>query len=505
MLQGVDLTIMPGEMLGVVGQNGSGKSTLAKVISGFYPPDRGTEIKVDGEALPVPPHLHDLRTAGIAIVHQDLGLIEDATVVENVRIAVMGGRTWTRRVDWPEQERMASPALQRLGYKGSLRTRVRELPPADRARVAIARATQDHMPGHGLLIFDESTRALPSEAIEEFYGTVRQLQDDGTAVLMIGHRLEEILAHCDRVTVLRDGRTVADGISTRGVSEGELATLMIGHALTHLGFEGKERIGGEHQATVSGLTGDGLAAPFDLSLAKGEIVGLTGLPGSGFESIPYLISGASPGHGRLELGGRRIDLATASVARLVKAGVALIPENRPKQGLALAQNVRDNIALPWLDDNSHFWFTGRSWQEEATNYVIGSLGVRPADPLSLVGRLSGGNQQKVVLGKWLIGGPTLLVMHEPTQGVDVRARQDLLGAIHEVAVKGASVLIASTEAEDLITVCNRVLVFRDGVVSDEIAEPEAGIQIVEAVYEGAGATGAPSHARSASRTEESEK
>lgn len=483
-LSDVNLTVNPGEMQGIVGQNGSGKSTLAKVISGYYPPDRGTEIRVDGEKLPVPVRLRDLRSAGIAIVHQDLGLIEGASVIENVRIAAMTGSRWTRRVRWGREAREAQVALNRLGYSGPLRALVKDLPPADRARVAIARASQGHTPGHGLLIFDESTRALPAEALEDFYSTVRLLCDDGTAVLMIGHRLGEILEHCDRVTVLRDGKCVAEGVSTQGVSESDLATHMLGHSLSHLSFGERERSTEVSAAVIHDLEGPGLSRPFDLKLGRGEIVGVTGLPGAGFESIPYLIAGAVPARGTLELSGKKIDLASTSLAKLVKMGVALVPENRPRDGLGFSHSVTDNIALPWLGERGRFWATGHRWQQLEAASVIDRLGISPADPLHLVGRLSGGNQQKVLLGKWLVGAPRLLVMHEPTQAVDVKARQDLLRAIHEIAGGGTSVLIVSTEPEDLVTVCDRVLLFQEGAAFDEISEPFDSTRIIDAIYSG---------------------
>jgi ribose transport system ATP-binding protein len=480
-LSEASLKVMPGQMHGIVGQNGSGKSTLAKVITGYHSPDPGAEIAVDGSALPVPVRLRDLRGAGIGIVHQDLGLIEDGTVIENVRIAALRGSGPWRRIRWSREAEAASVALDRLGFRRQLRTLVKDLAPADRARVAIARAIQEHQPGHGVLIFDESTRALPTDALEDFYETVRQLLADGTAVVSIGHRLSEILEHCDLVTVLRDGRVAAAGIPTEGVSEGDLAGRMLGHALVHLSFDERRRVAGS-RIEIAGLAGGGLQTPLDLELGHGEIVGLTGLPGSGFESIPYLLAGAEPAAGTIVIDGEGRDLSRSSLQDMVDAGVVLVPENRPLEGLALNHTVLENVSLPWLGQRGRPWATGRRWQLEQAGAMIERLGIVPPDPSALVGKLSGGNQQKVLLGKWLAGDTRLLLLHEPTQAVDVKARQDILRAIHDVAEAGTNVLIASTEPEDLVTVCDRVLLFRDGVLDAEIAASFDADQIIGATY-----------------------
>jgi ribose transport system ATP-binding protein len=481
-IAGIDLTVHPGEMHGLVGQNGSGKSTLAKVISGYHAPDRGAEVVVDGEPLRLPIRPKELRAHAVSIVYQDLGLIEDATVVENVRIALLRRSRWTGRVSWKREVHAARTALDRLGFERPLRTLVRDLAPADRAKVAIGRAIQDHTPGQGLLIFDESTRALPAEALHDFYATVRQLRDDGTGVLMIGHRLGEILEHCDRVTVLRDGRCAAEGEPTEGVSESDLAIRMLGHALSHLDLGARARRDDGAAVVVRGLAGDGLAVPIDLAIREGEIVGLTGLPGSGFEAVPYLIGCAQRAHaGTLTIEGRQIDLTATTLPRLVRHGVVLVPENRPRDGLGLTHTVTENVSLPWLRRGRR-WATGRAWQVREAERVIDTLGVTPRDPAHVVGRLSGGNQQKVLLGKWLAGGPKLLLLHEPTQAVDVQARQDLLRAIHDVARQGTSVIVASTEPEDLVTVCDRVVLFRDGAVAGELHEPRDSSSIFSAVY-----------------------
>jgi ribose transport system ATP-binding protein len=237
------------------------------------------------------------------------------------------------------------------------------------------------------------------------------------------------------------------------------------------------------RARVRGLRAAGLSEPFSLELTAGEIVGLTGLPGSGFERVPYLITGAAaPDAGSVEIGGERMDLPSADVATMMRRGIVLVPEDRLHEGLSIAHSVRDNITLPWLSHRGRPWAAGGRWRTAQTRAAIDELGVRPTDPRHLISRLSGGNQQKVLLGKWLAGGPELLVLHEPTQAVDVAARQDLVRAIHRVSASGTTVLVASSEVADLSLLCHRVLVFADGRVSTELTEDVNETAILAATY-----------------------
>lgn len=482
-LKDVHLTVMPGELHGIIGQNGSGKSTLAKVISGYHAPDPGASIQVDGQDLHVPIRLKDLRAASVSIVYQDLGLIPDANVLENVRIGTLKRGRFSGRVDWQHEGQAARPALDRLGFTHPLTTPVADLPPASRAEVAIARAMQDHQQGRGLILFDEATRALPLDALEAFYGTVRQLLRDGTSALLIAHHLEEILKYCDRVTVLRDGELVAAGIPTAGLTEGDLARTMLGRTLATLSFDARPPAPAP-QVSLRGIRGGRLTTPVDLDLGAGEVVGVTGLPGSGFETLPYLIAGArKPALGTVTLGEEQVELTGASLAEMVKRGVLLVPENRLGDGLSAEHDVMANITLPWMERHARPWWLGRGWRLEQTGKIIDQLGVVPRDPHHLIARLSGGNQQKVLLGKWLAGRPRLLLLHEPTQAVDVKARQDLLTAIHRVAAEGTSVLIASTEVADLSLLCDRVLVFHSGSVDVTIDGEFDEHTILDATYD----------------------
>lgn len=481
-LRDVSLSIMPGEVHGIVGQNGSGKSTLAKIVSGYHAPDAGTELLVDGTELRLPVRLKDLHQSGVSIVYQDLGLLPHEHVVANVRIGAVRGTRVARRVDWRIEGALARTSLERLGFKGSMSASIEHLTPADKARVAIARALQERHPGRGLIIFDESTRALPEDALADFYATIRSLTREGTSVLIIGHRLTEILDHCDRVSVLRDGQCVASSLPTEGLAESKLAAIMLGRDLAAIDLE--EGHASTAQAVgAHGVQGPGLRRPLDLSLAKGEVVGLAGLPGSGYEAPPYLLSGASPATGgQLTIEADVIDLPGSTIDSLARAGVVLVPEGRLNEGLCADHSIRENIALPWVGRQSRPWATGRGWQEREAMKVLDDFNVVPRDIEARVGSLSGGNQQKVLLGKWLVGSPRLLLLHEPTQAVDVHARREILEAIHRVARRGTSVLLASSEAPDLALICDRILIFRDGVVEHELAGPCDPNQLLDLIY-----------------------
>ncbi len=481
-LRDVSLSIMPGEVHGIVGQNGSGKSTLAKIVSGYHAPDPGTELLVDGAGLRLPVRLKDLHQSGVSIVYQDLGLLPHEHVVANVRIGAVRGTPLARRVNWRAEAAMARASLERLGFKGGLSASIEHLTPADKARVAIARALQERQPGRGLIIFDESTRALPEDALADFYATIRSLTAEGTSVLIIGHRLTEILDHCDRVSVLRDGQCVASSLSTEGLAESKLAAIMLGRDLAAIDLEPG---GASDRPAVraNAVQGPGLRHPLELTIAKGEVVGLCGLPGSGYEAPPYLFGGAARAtSGHLTIDDDRIELSKSSIESLARVGVVLVPEGRLSEGLCADHSIRENIALPWVGQQGRPWATGRRWQEREAMKVLDDFNVVPRDIEARLGSLSGGNQQKVLLGKWLVGNPRLLLLHEPTQAVDVHARREILEAIHRVARRGTSVLLASSEAPDLALICDRILIFRDGQVEHELAGPCDPNQLLDLIY-----------------------
>jgi ribose transport system ATP-binding protein len=476
------LTVLPGEIHALVGQNGSGKSTLIKALAGYHVPDPGAELEVDGRRIRLPIQPGRLRSLGISFVHQDLGLVEHLSVSENVSVGHEQCGRLSRRIDRQREAVVARRLLTDLRVDVDPAAPVLTLSPEQRACVAIARALRSQVAGAGLIILDESTRALSIEALASFYQSLRRAVRRGSSVLVVAHSLQEVMAEADRVTILRDGVVVGAGLRTGALSEAEIARLMVGRdvARTH---PFKDTVNGErNRVAVRGLA-TRHRETIDFTVAAGEVVGLTGPAGGGWEDVPYLLAGAkAAAAGSVTVDGTTHDLTRPQIRKLLAAGVVLVPERRLQQGIVGDFSVTDNISLPRLRARGRPWFSGVRWQRLEAEQVIRALGVRPADPKIAVGKLSGGNQQKVLFGKWLLGGPALLILHESTQGVDVAARQDLFRAVGSTARSGASVLVVSNDPHELSAICHRVLVIRDGSVTAELALPQAD-DILNAAYD----------------------
>jgi ribose transport system ATP-binding protein len=486
-LRDVHLDVAPGEIHGLIGQNGSGKSTLAKILTGYSAPDPGARVLVDGEPLRLPVRLRETQARGVAVVHQSLGLVADLTVVENLRVGRFRANRLTRAIRWREERQDAAAVLERLGHPVPLEARVADLSEEDRATVAIARALQDAEPGRGIIIFDESTRSLSRASLEHFYDMLDDIVATGTSVLLISHHLEEVLEATDRVTVLRDGVAVETGLRTAELTEHDLVRAVMGRTLESLT---PRRNAGPPAASraadaiaVRGVTGS-VAAGVDLDIRPGEVVGITGLAGSGHDELPYLLTGARPARtGTLQIGSATLDLTRCDSAEAIAAGVVLVPESRELEGLALDLPVGENLVLPRRRRPAVLPVDRRAEQRIVEDWVQ-RLDVRPPDPTLDVGRLSGGNQQKVLLAKWLARGPALLVLHEPTQAVDVGARQVITGAVRRAAEEGCAVLVAGTDETELTMLCDRVIVLRGGRPAKELAGDFSPDDIVESIFSG---------------------
>jgi ribose transport system ATP-binding protein len=487
-LREVDLAVTPGEIHALIGQNGSGKSTLVKILTGYHEPDAGASLTVDGQVLDLPVRWSEASAAGVSVVHQDLGLLDQLSVAENIGIGGFAHHRVSRKIDWQAQDAVARRVLERLDVPLDPSTPVAGLSAMRRAEVAIARALRDQRPGQGLVILDEATRALPREELQRFHRLLRTVVADGTSVLMVSHNLSEVLQLADRVTILRDGAVAAGGLPTAGVTEHDLARHMLGKAVESVGRGRRHPGSTDVAARVEGLRADGLG-PLAFEVAPGEVVGLTGLPGSGFEAVAQLVTGGRrPLAGTLTTRHGTVDLSRADVARCMALGAALVPEKRILEGLAVELSIRDNIALPNIRRRGRPWHVGRRWQDAQARTSIERLGIRTRSPHMLVKELSGGNQQKVLFAKWLSVEPDLLVLHEPTQAVDVGARVDILRAVAETAARGVGVLLVSIEPTDLADVCDRILVSgRDGAL-DEIRTDDPD-EVLHAIYSASALTG----------------
>jgi ribose transport system ATP-binding protein len=471
-LHDVDLTIRRGEVHGLLGENGSGKSTLVKILSGFHVPDGGGELEINGRSVSLPLHPGQFRSLGMSFVHQELGLVPSLSVVENFLVGdLTSHRSW--RLSWAGERRRAQETLKSFGLKLDPRAKVSDLRPTDRALLAIVRAveeiranTADDGSEYGLLVLDEPTVFLPASDRDELFAIVREIAATRASVLFVSHDLDEILEVTDRVTVLRDGN-LRGTIDTAQASDKVLVEMIVGRRLQALSIEREQTKAGK-AISITGLTGR-YARDVSLTVHEGEVVGLTGLLGSGFEEIPYYVFGArSAAAGRLEVDGKIYDLHGMSPSRAVEAGVALIPADRQRDGSVGSLSLGDNVMVRVLHKyQSRVGLNRRRMRSDARK-LLEQFDVRPPDPGLKYQSLSGGNQQKAMLAKWLQTKPSLLLLHEPTQGVDVGARQQIFQLTRKAAANGTAVVWVSLDNEQLAAVCDRVVVFGRGRVAREL-------------------------------------
>ena len=482
-LRGVTLDVAPGEIHALIGQNGCGKSTLAKILTGVYTPDTGSGVAVDGEAVQLPLRPAEARARGVAVVHQSLGLVKDATVLENTRLGRLAGSRFLRRIDWKRERAATEAVFERMGRQIPLDARVADLREDERAVVAIARALQDLPDDGGLIILDESTRALGREALERFFGLLDGIVAKGTSVLLITHRLEEVIDAADRVTVMRDGQVVVAGRPVEGMNKTALASLMLGRQADDLEHRTAAETIDAPPVVVEGLTGLRVR-DIGFSVRPGEVLGLTGLGGSGYDDVPYLLSGVTPAEaGTVTLPSGTTKVRRLTPAKAIAAGMALVPEGREAAGLAMEMTITENLAFPQTCITSGLVAPVKASAERSlAEDWIGRLDVRPPVPQTLLKNMSGGNQQKVLLAKWLATDPTLLVLHEPTQAVDVGARHIIVTAVREAAREGRAVIVAGSDENELALLCDRVLVFSGGAVREELTGDITPERIVGSIY-----------------------
>lgn len=477
-LAGVSFDVAPGEVHGLLGKNGSGKSTLVKILAGFHAPDDGGQLQFNGEQVALPLRTGDFRRLGMSFVHQNLGLVPSLNVLENLRFAQLGAMRGPY-VNWAQQRTLAAAALARFGLDLDLGERVDRLSAVDRALLAIVRAFEDiriataSTGRPGLVLLDEPTPFLPAEGVERLFALIRDIAATGSSVIFISHDIDEVMTITDRATVLRDGE-VAGKLVTREAGHGDFVELIVGSRLARLeGSRHVERRSFPPLATVSGAAGKGLA-PTDITVGKGEILGLTGLIGAGYEELPYLIFGARPATaGTLTFSGEpTLPLAAMTPRRALDGGQALLPGDRNGASGVGSLPVFENLFLPDLDRFTRGGILGYGRMRREARDLGQTYQVRPNDPDMVLSSLSGGNAQKVLLARWMNRKPRLLLLDEPTQGVDVGTRAMIFEALRAAAAQGMSVICASSDAEQLAEICDRVLVFARGRVVTELAGPD---------------------------------
>ncbi|MEV6246668.1 sugar ABC transporter ATP-binding protein [Streptomyces sp. NPDC051742] len=478
-LDGVDLEVAPGEVHCLLGQNGAGKSTLIKVLAGAHQPDDG-RITWNGEPVRLRSPSAAVRL-GIATIYQELDLVEGLTVAENVHL---GHEPTTAGFVRTRAARATTAALlKRLGHPEiDPARRVGELSAAQRQIVSMARALSHDV---RLIVMDEPSAALDPDEVANLFRIVDDLTADGVAVVYISHRLEEIRRIGDRVTVLKDGRAVARGLPAATTPTRDVVALMTGRDVPYV-FP--ERPAGPPAAApvlhVQGLARKGEFEALDLELRPGEIVGLAGLVGSGRSEILETVYGArKPTAGRVLVDGR--PLRPGSVPAAVAAGLGLAPEERKAQGLLLLESVTRNVSVSSLARFSRAGWIDRATEHDTARTATRALSLRPDLPDAPVRTLSGGNQQKAVLARWLLRGCRVLLLDEPTRGVDVGARAELYAVIRRLADEGLAVLLVSSEVPEVLGLADRVLVLREGrVVHQAPARDLDEHRVLDLVMEG---------------------
>ncbi len=448
-LDDVTLEVARGEVHGLLGQNGSGKSTLIKILAGFHAPDPGGRLTLSGVDVPLPLAPGAFRRHRIAFVHQHLGLIPALSVLENMLIGELAGSR-SVALNWRAERRRVAARFAAYGLSLDPDAKLRDLSPVQRALLAIVRAADEMGGGEGLLILDEPTPFLPRRDVDQLFNVVRDVVKTGASVIFVSHDVDEVREITDRATVLRDGR-VAARLVTSHSSKPEFIDMTARPPTPPAQAK--------PQLEVSGLTGGSLDN-LSLEAGKGEIVGLTGLLGSGYDEAPYLLFGARPGTGVMRIGESRLDVAALTPRAAIEAGIVLIPADRANAGAVGALSVTDNVTMPVLDKGR--WLLSRPRLRRLAVALSERYEVRPANPRLPMASLSGGNQQKVLLAKWLQRSPQLVLLDEPTQGVDIGARQTVFRHIAEAAAAGATVICASSDYEQLAAICGRVLIFSGG-------------------------------------------
>jgi ABC-type sugar transport system ATPase subunit len=467
-LEDVHFAVSAGEIHALVGENGGGKSTIIKVISGVHPPDSGT-FRMDGQEVAFNSP-HEAQAAGIATMYQELSLYPELTVAENMfmghaprrRVAGMG------IVDWGAMYSRAREVLASLNIHDlDVGRKVGTLNVGNRQRVEIAKALSINAK---VLIMDEPTAALTESDVEQLFDIVRLLKDRGVAVIYISHRLVEVFQLADRVTVLRDGHFVGS-VPVAETSEGELIRMMVGRTITELFPKLPSEIRGDI-LEVRNLSRRPQTQDVSFKVRGGEIVGLAGLVGSGRSETAQVVFGILPADsGDILIDGHQVSITSPGQA--MKLGIAYVPEDRGSQGLVREMRIRENLSMAILGSLTRFGVVNKSAERNVGKAMIEQLNIIATSGEQVVNKLSGGNQQKVVVGKWLASKPKLLIVDEPTRGVDVGAKAEIHRLMSELAQQGLGILMISSELPEVLGMSDRVLVMRQGRLVAEFDRAEA--------------------------------
>ena len=463
-LHHVSFALRPGEVHALLGENGAGKSTLVKVITGVHQPDTG-EIFLDGNQV----HFRDTwetRQAGITAIYQELSLFPDLDVAENIFVGdqptAAGGR-----IDWRKLYKQAEELLTSLGVHLDLKQKARSLSIAQQQMVEIARAFSLNA---RILIMDEPTSSLTLSEVADLFRLVRRLREEGKAIIFISHRLEELFEIADRVTVLRDG-TYVDTRAMKDVTRDDLIRMMVGRTITNL-FPKQEIKVGEVVLEVENLSRAGAFRDISFELRKGEILGMAGLVGAGRTNVARAIFGVEPAtSGHIRLDGREV--AITSPQQAIGLGLAYVPEDRQLHGLIPAMQLTSNISLPMLGEFAQWGWMNFKSERKATFDAARQMEVRANNIWQRARELSGGNQQKVVLAKWLATKPRILILDEPTRGIDVGTKAAVHALMSKLAAEGMAILMISSELPEVLGMSDRIIVMHEGEMTAHFTRAEA--------------------------------
>ena len=464
-LRSVDFAADSGEVHAIVGENGAGKSTLSRILTGAVQCDAG-EIRLGGEPQAITSPLRG-RQLGIRMVHQHANLVPNLSVTENILLGNMPtGRFWS--IDWGAAHRRVQQILDGIGFHGiDARRRIARLSAAQRQVVDIAKAVAVTP---RILIMDEPSAVLAQDELTKLFALIRRLRQKNVLIIYISHRLDELYAIADRVTVLKDGALVGT-VDPRRTQRDELIRLMVGRPLQDI-FPRRASKPGRELLSLHGLSRAGSFKDVSFSVAEGEILGLYGLVGSGRTEVARCVFGADrSGTGEIRVMGR--SLHPRSPHDALRAGIAMLTEDRIGDGLVLGLSIRDNASLASFPAMSRWGMLDRRRQRALVEAKVSELDVRPPDIERLARKLSGGNQQKVVLAKWLLTQARILLLDEPTRGVDIGAKKEIYATIADLAARGMGILLISSELPEILGMCDRTLVMREGRLVGEFAREEA--------------------------------
>jgi ribose transport system ATP-binding protein len=470
-LNDFNMTLLPGEIHALVGENGCGKSTLVKCLSGYFVPEPGARIEIAGTVLQPPFTPEKASTAGLRFVHQDLGLITQMKVMENLALGHGFETNAFGAIKWVTERKRANEILGRLDLAIDPDEKVTQLSMASRAMVALGRAIGTSARGVRVIILDEPSASLPMSEVQVLHDVIRRIAANGVSVLIVSHRMSEVFELADRVTAMRDGQHVGT-FDTSSLTHDSLAEIIIGRRLIQQDFNEPVNISREvsDRIEISDVSG-GIVSGLTLSLERGEIVGLAGLRGSGRSTAARLISGVQLRvDGTVKVNGKEVP--PNEVAAAVKGGIAYVPEERKDQAVFPLMSVSENLLLPQMGKFSSFGvsLSKRSMKREAVR-MIDQFDIRPPIPETVMGSLSGGNQQKVVLARWMSLDPKLMILDEPVQGVDIGAKHEIFEMIRSASEDGMAFIVVDSDIENLSKICHRICIMSEGEIVEQIHPP----------------------------------